>query len=174
MTDMRFALLTTVIIAASYTVALTVASLDRVLAYVGSTGSTSISFILPGLFYYKISDPDSIHHQRLAKEDDDATADVAPTGVVVTDEAETGGPSGSGPSTDSNTLVDSGSSVASAAASERSATQGLLWRWRKRWRWDMEHIEPQLLRKMSLALAVYGMCVMAVCLIMNTFFVATH
>jgi amino acid permease len=48
-----------------------VSSLDKVLAYVGSTGSTSISFILPGLFYYKISAPDSIHHQRLTKEDDD-------------------------------------------------------------------------------------------------------
>jgi len=50
---------------------MSVSSLDKVLAYVGSTGSTSISFILPGLFYYKISAPDSIHHQRLTKEDDD-------------------------------------------------------------------------------------------------------
>lgn len=50
---------------------MSVASLETVLAYVGSTGSTSISFILPGLFYYKISAPDSYHHQRLAKEDDD-------------------------------------------------------------------------------------------------------
>jgi amino acid permease len=49
---------------------MSVSSLDKVLAYVGSTGSTSISFILPGLFYYKISAPDSIHHQRLMKEDD--------------------------------------------------------------------------------------------------------
>ena len=51
---------------------MTVSSLDKVLAYVGSTGSTSISFILPGLFYYKISSPESIHHQRLSKEDDEA------------------------------------------------------------------------------------------------------
>jgi amino acid permease len=50
---------------------MSVSSLDKVLAYVGSTGSTSISFILPGLFYYKISAPDSTHHQRLTKEDDD-------------------------------------------------------------------------------------------------------
>jgi amino acid permease len=50
---------------------MTVSSLDKVLAYVGSTGSTSISFILPGLFYYKISAPESSHHQRLTKEDDD-------------------------------------------------------------------------------------------------------
>ena len=69
--ELRFAIITTVIIVLSYTVAMTVSSLDKVLAYVGSTGSTSISFILPGLFYYKISAPDSIHHQRLTKEDDD-------------------------------------------------------------------------------------------------------
>ena len=54
---------------------MTVSSLDKVLAYVGSTGSTSISFILPGLFYYKISDPDSIHHHRLMKEDDDESGE---------------------------------------------------------------------------------------------------
>lgn len=71
MSDLRFASITTAIIVLSYFVAMTVSSLDQVLAYVGSTGSTSISFILPGLFYYKISDPNSIHHQRLAKENDD-------------------------------------------------------------------------------------------------------
>src|SRR5688572_25678067 len=71
MSDTRFALLTTLILTLAYITALTVDSLDRMLAFVGSTGSTSISFILPGLFYYKISDPDSIHHQRLLKEDDD-------------------------------------------------------------------------------------------------------
>lgn len=69
--ELRFAIITTVIIVLSYTVAMTVSSLDKVLAYVGSTGSTSISFILPGLFYYKISAPDSTHHQRLMKEDDE-------------------------------------------------------------------------------------------------------
>lgn len=71
MSDIRFAVITTGIIILSYIVAMTVSSLDRVLAYVGSTGSTSISFILPGLFYYKISSPDSPHHQKLMKEDDD-------------------------------------------------------------------------------------------------------
>ena len=50
---------------------MTVSSLEKVLAYVGNTGSTSISFILPGLFYYKISSPDSPLHQRLIKADDD-------------------------------------------------------------------------------------------------------
>lgn len=69
--DTRFAAITTAIIVLSYIVAMTVSSLEKVLAYVGSTGSTSISFILPGLFYYKISSPDSPLHQKLMKEDDD-------------------------------------------------------------------------------------------------------
>jgi len=73
--DARFAFITTIVIVLSYVVAMTVSSLESVLAYVGSTGSTSISFILPGLFYYKISDPDSAHHQRLLKEDDDEDYD---------------------------------------------------------------------------------------------------
>ena len=71
MGETRFAAITTAIIVLSYIVAMTVSSLEKVLAYVGSTGSTSISFILPGLFYYKISSPDSPHHQKLIKEDDD-------------------------------------------------------------------------------------------------------
>ncbi|KAF2085467.1 hypothetical protein K490DRAFT_46448 [Saccharata proteae CBS 121410] len=71
MSDLRFAVITTLIIVLSYVVAMTVSSLEKVLAYVGSTGSTAISFILPGIFYYKISSPDSPHHQRLMKEDDD-------------------------------------------------------------------------------------------------------
>lgn len=53
---------------------MTVSSLDKVLAYVGSTGSTSISFILPGLFYYKISDPESSYHPL--KEDDNELSDA--------------------------------------------------------------------------------------------------
>lgn len=48
---------------------MTVSSLERVLAYVGSTGSTSISFILPGLFYWKISEPGV--NQIVHKDDDD-------------------------------------------------------------------------------------------------------
>lgn len=69
--DLKFAIITTVIVVLSYLVAMCVSSLDTVLAYVGATGSTSISFILPGLFYYKISSPDSPHHQRLFKDDDE-------------------------------------------------------------------------------------------------------
>ncbi|KAH0296917.1 hypothetical protein KCU71_g13667, partial [Aureobasidium melanogenum] len=118
MSDRRFAIITTVIIILSYIVAMTVSSLSVVLAYVGSTGSTSISFILPGLFYYKISSPDSPHHQRLLKEDDDEEAEV--DGEVVT-----------------------------------SGWNGIL-------------------RKLSLGLAIYGLLVMVVCLITNTFFVVAH
>jgi len=120
MSDRRFAVITTVIIILSYIVAMTVSSLSVVLAYVGSTGSTSISFILPGLFYYKISSPDSPHHQRLLKEDDDEEAD------------------GEG----------------------ESAAGG----------WN----SGSILRKLSLALAIYGFLVMIVCLITNTFFVVAH
>jgi amino acid permease len=104
-----------------------VSSLDKVLAYVGSTGSTSISFILPGLFYYKISAPDSIHHQRLTKEDDD-------------DEYEESTEQG---------LLAQGTMKTSA------------------WR-------TTILRRLALALAVYGFVIMFVCLITNTFFIVAH
>ncbi|KAF2454158.1 transmembrane amino acid transporter protein-domain-containing protein [Lineolata rhizophorae] len=128
MTEARFAAITTVIIVLSYVVAMTVSSLEKVLAYVGSTGSTSISFILPGLFYYKIADPDSSLQQRLAKEDDDEDEEEYVEGEP----------------------------------------DGIAERWRKKaWR-------KGLLRKLSLALAIYGGVVMVVCLATNTFLVAAH
>lgn len=130
MSDVRFAAITTLIIICSYIVAMTVSSLEKVLAYVGSTGSTSISFILPGLFYYKISSPDSPLHQALLKEDDDGDYESG-------DDAEGEGGSMSG----SMVLV-------------------------KRW------FSKHLLRKLSLALAIYGAVVMVVCLTTNTFFAA--
>ncbi|KAK3186149.1 hypothetical protein K4F52_005139 [Lecanicillium sp. MT-2017a] len=142
MSDTRFALLTTLILTLAYITALSVSSLDKVLAYVGSTGSTSISFILPGLFYYKISDPESSHHQRLVKEDDDI------------DEAN--------------------SDVEDAGAVPQNGSQGGAWRWRKKWRWDLEHIDHLVIRKAALCLAIYGLGVMAVCLFMNVFFSAAH
>ncbi|KAL2754093.1 hypothetical protein ACRALDRAFT_2109730 [Sodiomyces alcalophilus JCM 7366] len=151
MSDTRFALLTSIILISSYLVALSVSSLERVLAYVGSIGSTSISFILPGLFYYKISDPDSIHHQRLMKEDDDA-------GDML-DSDDEGDPD-----------------LANSIQSLRSAASVVLdpRKWRRRWRWDLEHLEHDLLRKMALGLAVYGLLVMVVCLTMNVVFEVTH
>ncbi|KAI9217955.1 transmembrane amino acid transporter protein-domain-containing protein [Blastocladiella britannica] len=47
-------ILTTLIVVFAYLVAMSVTSLDRVLAVVGATGSTTIAYILPGLFYYKL------------------------------------------------------------------------------------------------------------------------
>lgn len=127
--EFRFALLTTIIIILSYIVAMSVSSLEKVLAYVGSTGSTSISFILPGLFYYKISAPDSFHHQRLAKEDDDQD-DL-------------------GAGAEEEGLLGQGGGAKSS--------------WRKK-----------ILRQLALALAIYGILVMIVCLVTNTSFIAAH
>ncbi|ORY17242.1 transmembrane amino acid transporter protein-domain-containing protein [Clohesyomyces aquaticus] len=128
MGDVRFAIITTILIVLSFVVAMTVSSLEKVLAYVGSTGSTTISFILPGLFYYKISDPHSVHHQRLIKDEDDE------------DEFDS---------------ADAEGYVMSDAHKSRHWRRGLL-------------------RTLSLALAIYGMCVMVVCLITNTFLIAAH
>lgn len=146
MSDTRFALLTTVILTLAYFTALSVSSLDRVLAFVGSTGSTSISFILPGLFYYKISDPESPYHQRLMKEDDD----MKESGISDIEE-----------------------SAPLAESSSNAANRGP-WRWRRKWRWDLEHLDHGLVRKLALVLSVYGMVVMVVCLTMNIFFAASH
>jgi len=128
MGDVRFAIISTVLIILSFMTAMTVSSLEKVLAYVGSTGSTTISFILPGLFYYKISDPDSAHHQRLVKDEDDE------------DEFDS---------------ADAEGYVMSDAHKSRNWRRGLL-------------------RQLSLALAIYGACVMVTCLVTNTFLVASH
>lgn len=142
MGDTRFAAITTVIIVLSYIVSMTVSSLEAVLAYVGSTGSTSISFILPGLFYYKISSPESDLQQRLIKEDDEATAD---------DES------------DDNQPADGASILSGGLSSSGILKRATSRQWRK-----------ALLRKLSLALSIYGVVVMIVCLVTNTFFLASH
>lgn len=128
MGETRFAAITTGIIVLSYICAMTVSSLEKVLAYVGSTGSTSISFILPGLFYYKISSPDSPHHQKLMKEDDDEEE---------SDDEEDEGLLGG-----------------------RGLKAGP---WRRK-----------LLRRLSLAVAIYGVVVMITCLVTNSLFVVAH
>ena len=133
MGETRFAAITTTILVLSYVAAMTVSSLEMVLAYVGSTGSTSISFILPGLFYYRISDPDSLLHQRLLKEDDDDDADQHQPAA----------------NNDADGLL-GGVGFTSSKPSR------------------------QLLRRLSLALAIYGLVVMIVCLITNTFFILAH
>jgi amino acid permease len=123
--DVKFAAITTLIVVLSYLVAMTVSSLDTVLAYVGATGSTSISFILPGLFYFKISSPNSLHHQRLAKDDEDSPP--ATEGLFEND-------------------------ITIRKASRRAA----------------------ILRWLALALAIYGVVVMATCLTTNTYFLIMH
>lgn len=155
MSDTRFAVLTTVILTLAYMTALSVSSLDRVLAFVGSTGSTSISFILPGLFYYKISDPESPLAQRLLKDDDaDADADEDTSDIE-----------------DSAPLAQGSSAVGSSGSSAGGRNN---WRWRRKFRWDLEHIDDSVMRKMALALAIYGVIVMVVCLFMNLFFTVSH
>ena len=148
MGEARFAIITTAIIIFSYLVAMTISSLETVLAYVGSTGSTSISFILPGLFYHKISSPDSPHHQKLMKEDDDEEDD----------EDDDGGGDGS--------RADGGGSNAEAEGllSRSVATRFL----------RSGPSRRRLLRRLSLALAIYGIVVMVVCLITNTVFSVSH
>lgn len=126
MSDLKFAVVTTVLIIISFITAMTVSSLEKVLAYVGSTGSTTISFILPGLFYYKISDPESPHHQRLVKDEDDE------------DEFQSGEVEGT---------------VTREAYDNRDWRRGLL-------------------RNLALTLSIYGVVVMVVCLVTNTFLVA--
>ncbi|KAG9302495.1 hypothetical protein G9A89_007199 [Geosiphon pyriformis] len=52
--NLKYFFMTTAILISGYLVAMLVSKLDLVLAFVGSTGSTTISFILPGIFYYKL------------------------------------------------------------------------------------------------------------------------
>lgn len=162
--DTRFAAITTVIIVLSYIVAMTVTSLEAVLAYVGSTGSTSISFILPGLFYYKISSPDSPHHQKLLKEEDDFdidsdsdSDDIQPSGTNRQSSID---------QPHRSDTEDDGHQPHSSLLSTITSGSTLLRR-SKTWR-------RKMLRRLSLALAIYGVCVMIVCLITHTYLVAAH
>ncbi|CAG8439979.1 6867_t:CDS:2 [Diversispora eburnea] len=50
----KYILLTSGILISSYIIGMLVSELDLVLSFVGATGSTTVSFILPGLFYYKL------------------------------------------------------------------------------------------------------------------------
>lgn len=66
---LRHTLLTAAIVISGFTVAYFVSSLQLVLSFVGSTGSTTISFILPGLFFAKLfkDDAKEKHLVSLAK-----------------------------------------------------------------------------------------------------------
>ncbi|KAF8745467.1 hypothetical protein AX14_008894 [Amanita brunnescens Koide BX004] len=59
MSSLKHTLLTTTIITLGFTTAFLVDDLKLVLSFVGSTGSTTISFILPGLLYWKLSRGDA-------------------------------------------------------------------------------------------------------------------
>ncbi|KAL1922374.1 uncharacterized protein VTP21DRAFT_9913 [Calcarisporiella thermophila] len=54
----KHVLMTTGIILASYLISISVSQLDLVLSFVGATGSTTISFILPGIFYWRVHQND--------------------------------------------------------------------------------------------------------------------
>ncbi|KAK2463582.1 hypothetical protein APHAL10511_004333 [Amanita phalloides] len=55
MSTTKHVLLTSGILVLGFTISLVVDNLEMVLSIVGCTGSTTISFILPGLFYWKVS-----------------------------------------------------------------------------------------------------------------------
>jgi len=58
MTPLKHTVLTTAVVAGGFTIAYFVDNLEMVLSFVGATGSTTISFILPGLFYWKLTKDD--------------------------------------------------------------------------------------------------------------------
>ncbi|KAG4301723.1 hypothetical protein PCK1_002208 [Pneumocystis canis] len=63
--NLRFNILTCLILLFSYVLAMTAHSFHRVLAYVGSIGSTAISFIFPGLFYIILAySPDILYNKN--------------------------------------------------------------------------------------------------------------
>lgn len=138
---------------------MTVSSLEAVLAYVGSTGSTSISFILPGLFYYKISSPDNPLHQKLCKEEDDYDyeydAGIASSGADA--ERTTRRRSDASGHEENEGLLASSGFLSLGGRSLLRRTR---------------NVRRQLLRKLALALSIYGVVVMVTCLAMNTFFLA--
>jgi amino acid permease len=63
--NMKYIILTSGILILSYIIAILISKLDLVLAFVGSTGSTTISFILPGIFYYKIHENDPWDRKKI-------------------------------------------------------------------------------------------------------------
>jgi amino acid permease len=164
--ETKFAIITTVIIILSYITAMTVQSLESVLAYVGSTGSTSISFILPGLFYYKISGPDSALHQSLVKEEDDFDADSPTTTNKHNRTYNTAQDTPQPEDSHSHSQPPAHDSDSDEQVSLLSSSMTLLLR-RNR---TSATFRRRALRQLSLALAIYGAVVMVVCLITNIFF----
>ncbi|KAJ7699026.1 transmembrane amino acid transporter protein-domain-containing protein [Mycena rosella] len=66
MSPLKHTLLTTAIVVSGFTIAFFVNDLQLVLSFVGSTGSTTISFILPGLFYWQLTRADRNRNNALS------------------------------------------------------------------------------------------------------------
>jgi amino acid permease len=67
MSTLRHTLLTGLIVVGGFAVAYFIDDLRLVLSFVGSTGSTTISLILPGLFYWKLTKDDPSANRALNK-----------------------------------------------------------------------------------------------------------
>ncbi|KAJ7509746.1 hypothetical protein B0H11DRAFT_2216629 [Mycena galericulata] len=63
---LQYALLTTTIVVSGFTIAFFVNDLQLVLSFVGSTGSTMVSFILPELFYWQLTRGDRNRNKLLS------------------------------------------------------------------------------------------------------------
>lgn len=72
----KFIILTSIIVITSYLVACRVQSLEHVLGFVGATGSTSISFILPGIFGYKMIASIEYNEYYEEREDDNENISI--------------------------------------------------------------------------------------------------
>jgi amino acid permease len=59
MSKLKHSLLTTAIVFGGFVIALLVDDLQIVLSFVGATGSTTLSFILPGLFFWELTRKDA-------------------------------------------------------------------------------------------------------------------
>ncbi|KAJ7250487.1 transmembrane amino acid transporter protein-domain-containing protein [Mycena haematopus] len=66
MSALKHTLLTAAIVTSGFTIAYFVDDLQLVLSFVGSTGSTTISFILPGLFYWQLTRADRNRNNALS------------------------------------------------------------------------------------------------------------
>ncbi|KAJ7066268.1 transmembrane amino acid transporter protein-domain-containing protein [Mycena amicta] len=66
MSPLKHTLLSAAIIISGFTIAFFVNDLQMVLSFVGSTGSTTISFILPGLFYWQLTRADRNRNNTLS------------------------------------------------------------------------------------------------------------
>lgn len=68
--NQRFYIITAVLVISLYVLALNVSSFALVLALVGATGSTAISFTLPGLFGYKLIGSQAARNGQLMSRSD--------------------------------------------------------------------------------------------------------